>query len=142
MGFGSTRARLLAGLGCLVVAFASLGACAPQPPASSQFCAEYKTAQARLQEASGWVDSEGNVDIARAVMGVGQLLDSFNKLNESAPPDVKREIGKVTSAVDELKNAALSLDQARAQKAAATLTDPALAKSLTDALVKAAKNCG
>ena len=141
MRFGSTRARLVAVLGCLVVAFASLGGCSSSK-AGGEFCSVYKTALTQLQGASGWMDAQGNVDIPKAVIGVGQLLDSFEKLKASAPADVKKEVGKVESAIEELKGAALGLDQSRAQKAVGKLTDPALAKSLGDALVKAAKSCG
>ena len=140
MGVGSTRARLVTVLGCAAVFVASLSGCAPAP-APADFCSTYRTAEVQLQDAKSWVGQSGNIDVVKAVTGVVGLIDTLKKLNDLAPADIKKGLGTVVSVYTEMKDAVLSADQARIQKAAARLTDPAVQKALTDAVQKAAAVC-
>ena len=71
-----------------------------------------------------------------------QLIDSLQKLEALAPADVKQDLDKVVPVYTELKDAALSGNQARIQNAVVKLMDPAVQQALSDALEKATKACG
>ena len=132
--------RLLAVLGCAVLAFASLSACATEKP-SNDFCTVFKTATTQLQDSKNWIDASGNVDIVKATVGMVGLIDTLTKLTANAPPDVKAELDKVVPVYTELKDAVMSGNLTRIQNAAAKLSDPALQAALTNALQKAASAC-
>lgn len=141
MRFRSTWGRLVAGLGCVVISFASLSACSSSA-GGTDFCSAYRTAATQLQGVAGWVDGNGNIDLLKAGTGMIQLIDSLQKLASSAPADVKKDLDKVMPVYTELKDAALSGNQSRIQAAVAKLSDPAVQQALTDAVAKATKACG
>lgn len=132
--------RVVAGL-AVAAAVASLAACSSTPKPGGDFCAVYTSAKSQMQDATTWVDSQGNINLVKAATGAAQLITTLGKLDAAAPPDVKGDLDTLVPVYNDLKSAVLSGDASKIQSAVTKLSDPKVQQAMTDAMNKAAKDC-